>query len=399
MTTSTFPPRLPPHLQSLLDAEVPYFSQGELDRRRAALTRIMEEAGASHILFSGGDRKGSATQWLTEWPTTGGHFVVFTPGEQDFLSVKNPNNAALARVMSPRTKVVWGPQGSQELAIAELLRRGAKGKKIGVLGSYGHSLHEKLVAAGFTPVDLSRAYTRLRLTKSPEELDWLRVGCALTDLAVEALERETRPGMSEYDLADIIERAYTPFGGVTQIHYTGVTSMTQPDCCVPSQFGRNRKVAAGDIVFPEIAVSFWSYPGQLQRSIAVASDPTPLYADLHAVAQEAFDAIFKVLKPGARPDDVFDASACIARKGFTICDDLVHGYGGGGYLPPILGTRERPSGSVPDMTFAENMTVVIQPSVMTLDEKAGVQTGELVLITRDGAQRLHQAAQGFRRAG
>ena len=397
MKDSRFPPRLTASQQALLDAEVPHFSKAELERRRAAIARIMQEAGASCVLFSGGDRKGSATQWLTEWPTTGGHFVVFSPGEQDFLSVKNPNNAALARIISPQTNVFWGPEGSQELAIRELARRGAKGRKVGVLGSLGHSLYEKLVAAGFTPVDLSRAYTKLRLTKSAEELEFLRVGCALTDLGVEALERETRPGLSEHELADII--AYTPYGGVTQIHYTGVTSMSDPACCVPSQLARNRKVATGDIVFTEIASSFWSYPGQIQRSIAVASEPTPVYRDLHAVAEEAFEAIFKVLKPGARPDDVFDAAACIARKGFTICDDLVHGYGGGGYLPPILGTRERPSGPVPELVFAENMTVVIQPSVMTLDEKAGVQTGELVLITAKGAERLHTAPKGFRRAG
>jgi Xaa-Pro dipeptidase len=395
---TSFAPQLAPKLQALLDAETPHFSKAELDRRRAALTGIMEKAGARHILLSGGDRKGSATQWLTEWPTTSGHFVIFTPGERDVLYVKNPNNAALARILSPQTEVGWGAEGSQELAIRELLRRGAKGQKVGILGSYGHSLHEKLVAVGITPVDLGRAYTRLRLTKSEEELDWLRIGCELTDLGVMALEREVQPGMSEHQLADIIERAYMPYGGATQIHYTGVTSMTNPECCVPSQIARNRRVRKGDIVFTEIAASFWSYPGQIQRSIAVQSEPTQVYADLHAVAEEAYHAIFNVLKPGVRPEAVYDAAACIARKGFTICDDLVHGYGGGGYLPPILGTRERPSGPLPDMVFEENMTVVIQPSVMTLDEKAGVQTGELVLVTKNGAERLHRAPMGFRRA-
>ena len=43
----------------------------------------MQAADCAHILLSGGDRKGSATQWITGWPSTSGHFVVFTPGEQD----------------------------------------------------------------------------------------------------------------------------------------------------------------------------------------------------------------------------------------------------------------------------------------------------------------------------
>jgi Xaa-Pro aminopeptidase len=392
-------PNLPDRLRSLYEAEFPRFSADEMKRRRKALADALAEAGAAHALLSGGDRKGSAIQWLTGWPPGGGHFVAFTPGEGDTLFVKNPNNAALARIMAPEAAVGWGPEGSLVLIIDELLKRGAKGKTVGVIGSYGHSLHERLAAAGIKPIDINRVYTRLRLVKSAEELDWLRIGCALTDLGVEALERNAAPGLTEHQLGDIIERAYVPFGGMTQIHYTGVTSMKEPDCCVPSQLPRNRVVHAGDVVFTEISASFWSYPGQVQRTIAVAQEPTPLYRDLHAAAEEAFDAVVKVLRPGAKPNDVLDAASCIARSGFTICDDLLHGYGGGGYLPPVLGTRERPSGPVPDLAFQENMTVVVQPSVMTKDGKAGVQTGELVLITANGIERMHRAPWGFRRAG
>jgi Xaa-Pro dipeptidase len=41
------------------------------------------------------------------------------------------------------------------------------------------------------------------------------------------------------------------------------------------------------------------------------------------------------------------------------------------------------------------MTVVVQPNVVTLDEGAGVQTGELVRVTRDGAERLHDCERGL----
>jgi hypothetical protein len=42
--------------------------------------------------------------------------------------------------------------------------------------------------------------------------------------------------------------------------------------------------------------------------------------------------------------------------------------------------------------------VVIQPNVVTRDHTAGVQTGEMVLITRDGIERLHSFPRGFVRA-
>ena len=84
----------------------------------------------------------------------------------------------------------------------------------------------------------------------------------------------------------------------------------------------------------------------------------------------------------------------IEDAGFTIIDDLLHGYGGG-YLPPILGCKSRPAGPVPQEPFRAGQTVVIQPNVVTRDHKAGVQTGEMVLITETGVERFHAMPRGF----
>ena len=54
---------------------------------------------------------------------------------------------------------------------------------------------------------------------------------------------------------------------------------------------------------------------------------------------------------------------------------------------------------MPDVAFAEGMTVVVQPNVVTRDERAGVQTGELLLIGPDGPERLHDVERGLLRIG
>ena len=87
-----------------------------------------------------------------------------------------------------------------------------------------------------------------------------------------------------------------------------------------------------------------------------------------------------MLRAGATPAQVIEASGVIEEAGFTIIDDLLHGYGGG-YLPPVLGCQSRPAGPVPQEPFRAGQTVVIQPNVTTRDGKAGVQTGEMVVIT------------------
>ena len=156
-------------------------------------------------------------------------------------------------------------------------------------------------------------------------------------------------------------------------------------------FSSNRKIERGDIVVAEISAAFWEHPGQVLRSFAVGAEPTELYRDLHGPADAAFDA---VIKPGAMPQQVIDAASVIEQAGFTVIDDLLHGYGGG-YLPPVLGTHSRPSAHIPGEPFRAGMTVVIQPNVVTLDGKAGVQTGELVRITETGIESLHAMPRGF----
>ena len=45
------------------------------------------------------------------------------------------------------------------------------------------------------------------------------------------------------------------------------------------------------------------------------------------------------------------------------------------------------------------MTLVIQPNVVTLDQRAGVQVGELVRVTDNGVVSLHRAPQRLLRGG
>jgi Xaa-Pro dipeptidase len=245
-------------------------------------------------------------------------------------------------------------------------------------------------------VDLNAEYTRLRLIKSKEEVEWVRVGAALTDESVRALHNHASIGMSEHDLGDLVERSYVGVGGTTHIHYFGSASMHSPDLCVPAQWPSARQLQPGDVLICEISASFWDYPGQLLRTFTVQEEPPALYRDLHHAADAALDAILDRLRPGTSAADLVDAASVIESAGFTTRDDLVHGFVGG-YLPPIIGSRSRTLEPVPEFTIEAGMTVVVQPNVVTPDETAGVQTGELVLITEGGVERLHDFDRGMLR--
>ena len=380
-------------LRPILEAEYPRFSREEMARRRHAVEGLLGNAGCDHLVFCGANRFGSGVQWLTGWPVTAEAVGVLTTRERDALFVQYHNHVPLARWLAADADVAWGGQSAIASALAELKKRGARPNKVATLGPVSAEQHAALTAAFGTVASLNKACVRLRMIKSAEELDWLRIGAHFSDLGMAALRDGVRPGLTERELGDLVERAYVKLGGTNVIHYFGVTRMRDPQIAVPAQFPSTRVVAAGDIVFAEISAAFWDYPGQVLRSVALG-EPTPLYRDLHAAADAAFDAMAAVLRDGAMPAQVIEAARVIEDAGFTTIDDLLHGYGAG-YLPPILGSTSRPAGPVPDEPFRAGMTVVIQPNVVTRDGKAGVQTGEMVLITESGIERMQTMPRGF----
>ncbi|HTM74493.1 MAG TPA: M24 family metallopeptidase [Pseudolabrys sp.] len=387
-------PPLPSGLQRIVDAEYPRFSDAEMARHRAAVEALLREAQCDHLVFCGAQRFGSIVQYLTRWPITAEAVGVFTPGKRDALFVQWINHEPQAAIIAKDADVAWGGESSIGAAVGVLEKRGAGKDRVAYIGPLSATQYLAIADKFGVPKNLNRPYTRHRLVKSAEELDWMRIGAYFTDLGMAGLRDGVRPGLKERELDDLIERAYVKHGAVNFIHYIGVTAMRAPDLGVPRQFPLTRTVEKGDVVVAEITATFWDYPGQVLRSFAINEEPSPLYRDLHAAADAAFDAITNVLKAGATPAQVIDASSVIEDAGFTIIDDLLHGYGGG-YLPPILGCTNRPAGPVPQEPFRAGQTVVVQPNVVTKDRKAGVQTGEMLLITETGVERFHSIPRGF----
>ena len=380
------------HLRMLVE-----FSVAEMRRRREAFGRELDASGVSHALVYGANRSGSAVSWLTGWPVTREALLVMAPEEDDdVLLVSFFNHVPQARRLSA-ARVEWVGARAVATALNLMAARGRLPGRIGLAGALPFDQFRLLAGQIPDVVDLSPAYTRLRLTKSAEEVAALRRGAALTDAAVVALAGSLRPGATDHEVLAATEQAYTAQGGLHHIHYLGITAMDEPVLAVPAQWPTGRVIHPRDVVTCEIsAAAAPEYAGQVLRTFTVGAPPTALYGELHAVAAAAFDAMTRILIPGTRARDLAVAAALIEQAGFTAIDDLVHGFGGG-YLPPVVPAPGRPL-PAPEFVLAAGMTVVVQPNVVTRDGLAGVQTGELLLVTEHGPERLHAYPPGLRQA-
>jgi len=210
----------------------------------------------------------------------------------------------------------------------------------------------------------------------------------LSDMSVEAMHRDIRPGMDERDVGALIQAAYLPWRGTDIIHFRSATPMREPKVFVPRQHPSTRKLQRGDVISCEITASFWEHWGQTLRTMTLGEPANPLFKRLHSVGEKAFDAMFEAIRPGARSTDLLVGARLIEKEGLSYYDDLVHGFGGG-YLPPVVGSPLRENSPLSDFELKPGMMLVLQPNVIDERQSAGIQVGELVVVTDKGAETLH----------
>jgi Xaa-Pro dipeptidase len=386
------------------------FSEAEMARRWRMVRELMRRYELSGLLVHGNSGLHRHNQanvfWLTDYMDWH-HAYLFVPleeGIEPVLWVGLANHVVNAREISFVRHVEWG--GYKPAAhIAEHLRRlGLTRGRLGLVGvnakfeigmPYLHYLHLREVLPQLELVDITSEFMRLREVKSEEEIGRLRKAAELTDQAIYALWEKIRPGMPDYALFALAEGAFRILGGDPHVTYIRVMSMDCPDGCVPAQNPRGRIVERGDIVLVEISASYGGYSGQIQRPFFVGADPTPEWRRLFDVALEAYRRIATVLRPGASERDAIRAASVIGEAGYTIYDDLLHGFGVD-LLPPVIDRScaqywpWEESHLIPEgYRFKRDMAIVIQPNPITPDERIGLQLGALTLIGDEGATSLH----------
>lgn len=378
----------------------PYFSDTEFSNRYRRVRASMQEVGLCTLILHGTAGSYQEIQFLSNFVVTREAMLVFPLDGKPTMFVQYYNHLPNARRVSSIEDIRWGGIDIAAATVHNLQERGLGQSRLGIISTMPLKHFETIRQAlpGATFVDFAPHMQQLRLIKSDEEIMFLRKGAGFSDLAIEALEHEARPGITEHELAAIVESAYLSLGGKNHIHYMASTPMQTPTVCVPAQQQSNRRLEKGDVLITEISAHYYGYPGQILRPFAIGTPPTSQYQRMYDVAVDVYQRIAEVIHDGTSIDEVLDVAETIHTSGYTIYDDLLHGFGGG-YLPPILRTRRTSAKPPSPFTFQENMTIVIQPNVISMDERMGVQVGELVRVTNDGIESLHNYPMRFIQCG
>ena len=227
-------------------------------------------------------------------------------------------------------------------------------------------------------VDATGYLSEVRMVKTPQELDWMRMACAITDRALEASFEQLHTGMTERDLADIIaSEMQRGCGGVAfNIVLFGERA------ALPHGGPSDRELKPGDAILVDTGTTIHGYHSDLTRTVFYGK-PTERQREIHETVYEANKAAYEAVKPGV----TCEALDAIARK---IIDDagfgdyfihrLGHGIGLKGHERPYIVRNNR-------LELEPGMTFTIEPGIYIVGE-IGVRVEDTVVCTSQGCERL-----------
>lgn len=250
----------------------------------------------------------------------------------------------------------------------------------------------KLFARG-EPTDAAIVMGAAQLVKTRDELSCLRRAARITEEAIVDVQQALAPGVRQIDLSAWFVRRAFELGATTSMleaiwqvmpssRATGVWT-THGDLALPL-LPTERELAAGDVLWTDISITYAGYCSDFGRTWVVGEQPTPRQQDQFRQWRAIMDAVLAVTKAGVTSGDL--ARAAIAanggRKPWLPHFYLGHGIGTYPAEAPMIGT-DLGEEFDDNFVFPPGMVLVLEPVVWE-DGTGGYRSEEIVVITEGG---------------
>jgi Xaa-Pro aminopeptidase len=245
------------------------------------------------------------------------------------------------------------------------------------------ALSAEMTGIELTP--LGRVVEELRMIKDEEEIANIASACRITSEAFDQVRESILPGMTEKQLAVVLERTMVELGAERPAFDTIVAS--GPNGAFPHHVPGERSIERGDLITIDMGARVRGYHADMTRTIAVG-EPAVWQRELYQLVAAAQRAGVDAALPGAAVAHV-DAAARDLIKGAGQGEHFGHGLGHGIGLEiheaPLM--NHDAAG-----TLGDRVTITVEPGVYipgrggvriedTLVVRAGTRPGELLTTT------------------
>ena len=286
---------------------------------------------------------------------------------------------------------VWPVPASYDEALVEMLASAGTSATMGIEATHltvaRKDWLDRTCASRGLPVTLrstERVVEQARIVKSLTEIATMRDGSARLGAVAERAFSAIRVGVTEREVAGVIETALREAGYERPAFDTIVAS--GPNSALPHYRAGSRVLSGGDLVVLDFGGVLDGYCCDLTRTVSVGV-PTPDARRLHAAVRDAQQAAIEAVKPGV-PATSIDAAARRVLESRGLGEAFGHGTGHGLGLDvheePRIGP---PRPDAPSVQLEPGMVFTIEPGAY-LPGMGGVRVEDDVLVTDGGCEVL-----------
>ncbi len=342
---------------------------------------------------------GGYVRWFTDIPTWHGYpITVLFPVDDEMTYIHSGGTPApppppvgvyrgiKKRIARPYFRTMHYTDSMDAGAAVEALQyRGSKVVGLVSKGSMSAAFYEylrdKLPRVEF--IDATDLVDEIKAVKSPEELELTRKAIAIQDAVWGAVPAFVRPGRRECEVRMDIQHLLLELGSEEEQLINAGSAPPGSPARQKASFYQHRILRPGDQFTIMIEINGpGGFYGELGRTICLGEPPAELLK-LWDVAREAQLRTAALLKPGARPADVFKAhNDFLTSLGYPP-EGRIFAHGQGYDLVERPAIRDDET-----MVLKANMNIAIHPVVQT--ETSYAFCCDNYLIGENGAERLHK---------
>ena len=232
-------------------------------------------------------------------------------------------------------------------------------------------------------VETESIIEKQRMIKDDEEIKNIKIACEITDQCFSYILEYIKPGMTEKQIAEEIEKFYKErTDGLSFETIVASGENTSKPHAIPT----DRKIQEKDIITIDMGCKYNGYCSDMTRTFFVGEVPEEI--------KPVYDLVLK--NQTQTQDELKDGANTrlltkMVENDFKLHNfDLVHSLGHGVGLE----IHEAPYINRSDMTLKENMVVTDEPGIYILG-KFGVRIEDTILITKFGCISLTQSEKNY----
>jgi len=235
---------------------------------------------------------------------------------------------------------------------------------------------------GLRLVPLDHTIEQMRLIKTTHELDLMERSLSLNEAVFQQVLPSIIPGLTERQIAQMIENTMHQMGAERPSFNTIVAS--GPNSALPHAEPGERKLQAGEPIIIDMGVVLSGYCSDMTRTIVLGT-PDQQTISLFRLVRQAQLAGLSALRPGVMAKDVDHAARTVivnAGYGANFGHSLGHGVGLAVHESPSLNARNR-------KTLRPGMVVTVEPGVY-IRGWGGIRLENMAVVTKAGHRVLNQ---------